>query len=133
MPFEMTPEQVRDYCRRNHLHIPAGLDTAREKRRSKYGNVRVTTADGTFDSRYEERCWRELQLRQKAGEFVGLARQVRFQLPGGVTYIADFVTLSRNGEYAVYDAKSDATRKDKTWCLKKRQMRECLGIDVKEL
>ena len=59
--------------------------------------------------------------------------QVPFLLPGGVKYIADFVVLEKDGTYTVMDAKSEATRKDKTYRLKKRLMRECLGLEIVEV
>jgi hypothetical protein len=33
----------------------------------------------------------------------------------------------------VLDAKSEATRKDKTYRLKRRQRKECLGIQIVEV
>lgn len=48
-------------------------------------------------------------------------------------YIADFVTQEADGTYTVYDAKSEATRKDKTYRLKRRQMKNCLGIEIQEV
>ena len=59
--------------------------------------------------------------------------QVPFDLPGGVKYIADFVTLERDGTFTVWDAKSEATARDKAYRIKKRQMKECLGINVQEV
>ena len=48
-------------------------------------------------------------------------------------YRADFVVLRNDGRYDVVDAKSDATRKDKVYRLKKRQMKEVLGIEIVEV
>ncbi len=74
-----------------------------------------------------------MRLRCRSGEFKGLARQVAFYLPGGVKDMADFVSLNADGSYTVYDAKSEATRRDKVYRLKRRQMRECLGLEIKEV
>ncbi|MCE5342571.1 MAG: DUF1064 domain-containing protein, partial [Eubacteriales bacterium] len=63
----------------------------------------------------------------------GVMTQVRFGVPGGVTYIADFVTLETDGTYRVLDAKSEATKRDKVYRLKKRLMKECLGIVIQEV
>ncbi len=102
------------------------------KRNAKYGN-RKTEIDGiTFDSKHESEVWKELGLRMRSGEFIGLARQVRFQLPAGIEYVADFVAFSKDG-FCVMDAKSEATKKDKVYRLKKRMMLECLGIDIREV
>ena len=48
-------------------------------------------------------------------------------------YIADFVTLELDGYFTVWDAKSSATARDKVYRLKKRQMRECLHIEIREV
>jgi len=101
--------------------------------KSKYGN-RKTVADGKrFDSKHEAEVYGELRLRCLAGEYMGLACQVPFYLPGGVKYIADFVVFPPEGGYVVMDAKSEATRKDKTYRLKRRLMKECLHIDIQEV
>ena len=47
--------------------------------------------------------------------------------------MADFVTFNADGSYTVYDAKSEATRRDKVYRLKRRQMRECLGLEIEEV
>ena len=59
--------------------------------------------------------------------------QQEFILPGGVKYIADFVTLKRDRTYDVIDAKSEATRKDKAYRIKKKLMKNCLGLDIIEV
>lgn len=101
--------------------------------RTKYGNIR-TRADGLeFDSKLEERVYQLFKARMLGGEYIGLARQVTFTLPGGVKYIADFVMFGADGHYEVYDAKSAATRRDKVYRIKKKQMAECLGIEVREI
>lgn len=68
-----------------------------------------------------------------AGEFLGLGLQVAFYLPGGIKYVADFVAFLPDGGYVVMGAKSDATRKDKVYCLKKKLMRECLHLEIVEV
>lgn len=111
----------------------AGQEADTTPSRSKYGN-RKTEKDGErFDSQHEAKAHAELMLRVMAGELRAVARQVPFRLPGGVVYRADFVTLNRDGTYTVMDAKSEATARDKVYRLKKRQMRECLGIEIMEV
>ena len=101
--------------------------------RTKYGNVRACADGQEFDSKLEERVYQLFKARMLGGEYIGLARQVTFTLPGGVKYVADFVMFDANGHYEVYDAKSAATRKDKVYRIKKKQMAECLGIEVREI
>ena len=74
-----------------------------------------------------------MDFRLKAGDIRGWIPQVEFALPGGVKYRADFVVLRNDGRYDVVDAKSDATRKDKTYRIKRRQMKEVLGMEIVEV
>lgn len=135
-------EWLKEYCRKNGMHVEGNAvvrgakpDAPNDTKpvRRKYGNTRVTDEDGlTFDSKHEQKCYEMLKLEAKAGQWQGIARQVTFYLPGGVKYIADFVCI-RDGVAHVMDAKSDATRKDKVYRLKKRQMKDCLGLEIEEI
>lgn len=100
-----------------------------EKSRSKYGNIKVEYNGMKFDSKKELKCWRELELRQKAGEIIDLDRQVPFLLVvNGKTigkFTADFIWKERCGkDYSwikiVADTKSPATRKEAAYRLRKR-------------
>lgn len=102
-------------------------------RGSKYGNQPTEHAGKRFDSKHEAKVYEQLRLECLAGKHVGLACQVAFYLPGGIKYVADFVTQEADGTYNVYDAKSEATRKDKTYRMKKRQMKNCLNIEIREV
>ena len=124
--------------------LRAVVDQEPKKRRQKYGNKVTTDADGTkHASKKQATRYRDLGLLMKSGEIVMLAREVRFRLPGGVEYRADHVfcnqralmviaELIKDGDMICEDVKSDATRKDKVYKIKSRQMRECLGIEIKE-
>lgn len=130
MSIRMTEDEYRAFLQRTGR--VRGAEQNVEKR-SKYGNRR-TEADGySFDSKHEAAAWKELKLRMRSGEYTGVARQVRFQLPGNVEYVADFVVFCRDGTYEVLDAKSAATAKNAVYRMKKKQMRECLGIAIKEV
>lgn len=140
-------EWLRDYEKRTGLgeHGKATPQSAKQtaplaqgsqgtaKKRSKYGNRRTEYNGKIFDSAHEADVFRQLDFRVRAGELRGVACQVEFLLPGGVKYRADFVTLKNDGTYDVIDAKSDATRKDKVYRIKRRQMREVLGIEIVEV
>lgn len=88
--------------------------------RNKF-NARKTVVDGiTFDSAREARRYQELKLMERAGEIIGLRRQVRFELIpafdcGGkhyrpATYIADFVyTDCKTSAEVVEDCKGYRT------------------------
>ena len=114
------------------LEADAGAGTA-EAKRSKYGNRRTESDGKRFDSKHEAKVYEELRLRCLGGEFIGLALQVAFYLPGGIKYVADFVAFLPDGGYVVMDAKSEATRKDKVYRLKKRLMKECRKIEIQEV
>lgn len=119
-------EWLRDYERRTGLgeHGKAnqsmGSAEQKPKKRSKYGNRRTEYNGKIFDSAHEADIFRQIDFRVRAGELRGVACQVGFLLPGGVKYIADFVTLKNDGTYDVIDAKSDATRRDKVYRIKRR-------------
>lgn len=134
MGLDMTEADVRRYYERHGLPIPDWLKPEKPAPvRRKYGN-NPTDRDGHhFDSKHEADRYDELMLLLKAGEIRGVLLQHPFRLPGDVIYRADFVVLDNDGTWRVEDAKSVATARDKVYRLKKRQMRECLGIEVHEV
>ena len=102
-------------------------------KRNKYGNEKTQSNGKRFDSKHEAQVYEQLRLRCLSGEFIALACQVAFYLPGGVKYLADFVTIGKDMSVVVYDAKSEATRKDKTYRLKRRLMEACHNIKIQEV
>lgn len=103
-----------------------------EKPRTKYGN-RKTQVDGImFDSKHESEVYTELKLRQRAGEIAAMAMQVRFRLGERIEYVADFVTIDAAGAHVI-DAKSEATRRDKVYRIKKKLMWEKWEIEIEEV
>ena len=85
---------------------------------SKFHNKKITTDEGTFDSKYEHEEWCRLKLLERAGEIFELQRQVQFDLiptiktTAGtlreIKYIADFVYLEKN-VWKVVDSKGFET------------------------
>ena len=116
---------------------PSGVsveDMDKPARRNKYGNHKVEIDGKKFDSQHEADIYYELMLRVKAGELKSVLRQVPFDLPGGIRYFADFVTITPDRVIeGVYDAKSEATRKDRVYINKKKQMKDCWDIEIKEV
>ena len=105
-------------------------------KRQKYGNHRVTVDGKTFDSKHEARIYAELMARVKSGELRCVCRQVRFDLLDAqrLEYVADFVTIGPDLKIeGVYDAKSEATRKDKVYIIKRKLMKEKWGIEIREV
>lgn len=110
---------------------------------SKYGNRRIHTPDGTFDSAKEFRRWQELKLLERAGEIGNLHRQTPFGLippqrvngklvERGVTYYADFTYITKDGKFVVEDAKSPATR-TQVYRIKRKLMLQVHGIQITEV
>ena len=151
MTLRWTPEMLAEHTAKLRKVVDAAprplqaaVDQEPKKRRQKYGNKVTTDADGTkHASKKQATRYRDLGLLLKSGEILMLAREVRFRLPGGVEYRADHVfcnqralmviaELIKDGDMICEDVKSDATRKDKVYKIKSRQMRECLGIEIKE-
>lgn len=112
---------------------------------SKYGNRKVTTPDGTFDSVKEYSRWQELKLLQRAGEIHDLQRQVPFVLipkqkdecgkvvERELKYIADFVYLANDGtgwHRVVEDVKG---LKTEVYRIKKKLMLYRNGIKIQEV
>lgn len=101
---------------------------------NKYRNHKVEVDGMKFDSQHEADVYQELMLRVKAGELRAVLRQVPFDLPGGIRYIADFVTLSTDMRVeGVYDAKSPVTKQNRTYINKRKQMKACWGIEIREV
>lgn len=130
--LEFDEAWLADYCKRTGQPNPAPSAEKPPKRR-KYNNTPTVVDGRTFDSKHEAARYQDLMTLLRAGEIRGVFCQHPFQLPGGVVYRADFVVLDNDGTWHVEDAKSPATAKDKAYRLKKRQMRECLGIEIREV
>lgn len=108
----------------------------KEKKRRKYGNEPTNIGWKRFDSKKEAQFYQELMLRVKAGELWFVVRQVPFDLAEKekLQYIADFVAVKKDGTLeAVYDVKSEATRKSDKYIIKKKLMNELWGIRITEV
>jgi hypothetical protein len=76
---------------------------------SKYHNKKVTVDGITFDSVKEAERWKTLRLMERAGEIVGLNRQVKIELVPksnlfrAVYYVADFVYFDKRTGKTVYE------------------------------
>lgn len=85
---------------------------------NKYRNTKITSQDGTFDSKYEYEEWCRLKLLERAGFIKNLQRQVQFHLIPtirttgetlrGISYFADFV-YEENGITYIVDTKGYIT------------------------
>lgn len=111
------------------------------QRTQKYGNRKMQTDEGTFDSVKEYYRWLDLRQMVKAGIVSDLQRQVHYQLIpaqkiGGktvekaCTYIADFVYKDKSGNTVVEDVKGVKTE---VYKIKKKLMLWRYGIHIKEV
>jgi hypothetical protein len=134
MTLRLSEEEYAELMRRRDFNTMGTPETLPDKKRTKYGN-RITVVDGKkFGSQHEaDYYFSVLWPRWMAGELVLLARQVPFDLPGGIRYIADFVTVDTEGRVEVIDAKSAITKKNRTYINKKKQMRAVWRIDILEV
>ncbi len=107
----------------------------KRKRRSKYGEEKCLVRGEVLASKHEGQRYRDLMLLQAAGEIYGLERQVEFPcvVEGKkiCSWYADFV-YNEGQEMIVEDAKSEATRKDKTYRLKKKLVEALYHVEIKE-
>lgn len=95
-------------------------------KRAKYGNRAVVIDGKRFDSKLEGRCYQELNLLWKSGQILWFVRQVKFELPGGVVYRADFLVVSKDG-VEVIDATGFMTSVKAN---KLKQVKAAYGIEV---
>ena len=105
---------------------------------SKYKNVKTTLDGIAFDSKKEATRYAELKLLARSGLIQNLRLQVPFELipkqqgERAVKYIADFV-YTENGETVVEDTKSEITRANPTYILKRKLLLWVHGLRIKEV
>jgi hypothetical protein len=119
--------------------------TLAAKKPAKYRNTKCEHEGIKFDSRGERARWFELVQMQVRGEIRDLQLQVPFVLTErrrrddgtwerASKYVADFVYIVvATGKQIVEDFKSEATRKNRTYIQKRKQMLDKHGITVKEI
>ena len=135
MALHLTEEEYAALMRGRATRTESGpKEPTAEAKRSKYGNRKVELEGKKFDSLHEARVYEELMLRVRAGELRTVCRQVKFDLPGGIVYVADFVAITPDMRIeGVYDAKSPATKQNRVYINKKKQMKACWGIEIREV
>lgn len=129
------------------------------KRRLKFNSKGFDNVFGHWDSKHEYSVFCKLNDKQKNGHITNLERQVPFELipaqyheydeevqlktktkivhkrklvEHGVKYVADF-TFYENGKFCVVDAKSEITRKQPDYIIKRKLMLYIHNIKVIEL
>ena len=78
--------------------------------RHKFKSI-ITERDGLkLRSKKEAAYYDQLKLLVRSGQVVMFLRQPRFDLPGGMTYSADFLEFWSDGTCRVVDVKGYATK-----------------------
>jgi hypothetical protein len=96
----------------------------------KFG-AKPTTIDGIrFPSLKEGRYYKQLILRQKAGEVLFFLRQVRLELPAGLRYTVDFLEFWTDGSVHFIEVKG---RKTKDYIMRKKLAEESYPITIEEI
>ena len=140
MTLRLSEEEYAELMRRREAgrattssDPPAAAHLPLKGKVRKYGNTPVTVDGKRFDSKHEAEVYGELMLRRRAGELRLVLRQVSFDLPGNIRYVADFVTVDCRGNLEIIDAKSEATRKNRVYINKKKQLLEVWGCEIREV
>jgi hypothetical protein len=87
----------------------------------KFGAKPVERDGIKFPSKLEGRYYAKLKALQKSGELLMFLRQPLFDLPGCVTYRADFIEFWKDGSVRVVDCKGMETAEFKA---KKKMVEE---------
>lgn len=112
------------------------------KKRSKYNNSSRTVNGIKFDSIKESERYIQLLHMQQYGHISDLRLQVDFTLqeayttPDGdrvraIRYKADF-TYYEHGRLIVEDVKSEITKNNRTYIIKKKMLQDKYGISIRE-
>lgn len=134
MALRMTEEEYAEWARKRKAETNLPTPHPEPPKRQKYGNQRVEVDGIKFDSKHEAAIYQELMLRVRAGELKTVCRQVKFDLPGGIVYVADFLAIRPDLSIeGVYDAKSEATKKNRVYINKKKQMKAYWDIEIREV
>ena len=104
---------------------------------NKYKN-QITELDGLkFDSKFEAKVWAELQLQERLGEISDLRRQVKYPLVVNgqkvCDLVLDFVYTTKEGLHVYADAKSEATRKNRAYAIKKKLFKAIHNREITEM
>ena len=111
--------------------------------RNKYGNRKCTMDGFSFDSVKEMNRYADLKYMLIAGEISDLELQKEYELQPAfrdnngkmvrpIYYKADFVYKDKNGKTIIEDVKSEATKKDKVYQIKKKMM-AYKGLIIREV
>ena len=120
----------------------SNLNIYSSKKWSKYKNQKIIVDNILFDSKKEANYYTKLKILKDGEKISGLRLQEKFVLQPSfklngktyraITYVADFVYKDDKGMHVV-DVKSEATRKDKVYRLKKKMFAYKYHIEIEEV
>jgi predicted DNA-binding protein (UPF0278 family) len=109
---------------------------SKTKEKPKYRNTKVVVDGIKFDSQKEHRRYIQLKQMEVAGEISDLRLQVKLRCMVReqlvCTYIADFVYRNSQHQEVVEDVKSEITRKNPVYRIKKKLVKAIFGVDISE-
>jgi hypothetical protein len=104
------------------------------RRAQKYGNQRIVTEEGAFDSQSEYRRWCELKLLERGGQIRNLEHHVKLPLIVNGhdcgRYEADFVYFE-NDKRVIEDRKGGKATITDVFRLKQKLVFALYGIEVR--
>lgn len=107
---------------------------AKAPKPSKYHNKPCWHEGEYFQSQRECHRWIMLGIEQRHGDIRNLRRQVPYDLPGGIKYVADFVYERKQDDgtwrEVIEDSKGGVRTKD--YILKRKLMLAHHGIEILE-
>jgi hypothetical protein len=112
-------------------------DALAQERKSKYGNHRTMLDEQVFDSKAEADRWAELRMLQRAGKITELICQPEFPIAINghkiASYSADFRYIHEHGKLVIEDVKSEGTRNNAVYRLKKKLTEALHGVVISEV
>lgn len=144
MSSNWTREDVDRHNAKLGAKMPAHVPALQKSPRSKWGNKKTLCAGILFDSGHEADRYLELTARQELGEIRDLELQPQFGIfacemsSGRGIQVASFKADFRYFDIAesrtrIEDAKSDATKGETAYRLRKKIVEACHGIVVEEV
>lgn len=119
------------------------LNNSIDYKQSKYKNKKVEYNGIKFDSQKERNYYIKLKLLEDKGKIKDLKLQVKFELQPkfqfgnkniqAISYIADFTYLDEENKLHIVDVKSEATKKDKVYRLKKKLFQYKYALNIEEV
>ena len=110
-----------------------------EKKKSKYGNKKVSVDGIPFDSQKEANYYCDLKLRKRAGDIDWFLCQVPILCNEGddtgkpIRYFVDFVVCEKGGTIRFDDVKPSKTFLTDVYKIKKKLVRSQHGIEIQEV